>query len=90
MKYTVEVTRDLTAEDRALYDRMNQGMTPTGELLKETFPDGSSQTLVVFRAKFTPYGYCRDCGDHYIIARHSRYDRIDKKTLEITSDVDDE
>lgn len=38
---------------------------------------------------WTPFGTARDCGDHYIIARYSRYDRVDKKTMEITRDVED-
>lgn len=64
-------------------------LTPTGEFLKETFPDGSSQTLIVYTGYSTPYGCCRACGDHFIIARYSRYDRIDKHTMEITVDVED-
>ena len=92
MKYQVEVTRNaLTQEDRDWYNRANARakLTATGDTLKETFPDGSAQTLVVFKGRWTPYGVCRDCGDHYIIARYSRYDRIDKATLEITPDVED-
>lgn len=38
---------------------------------------------------FTPYGVARDCGNHYIIARYTRYDSVDKKTLEVTKDVED-
>lgn len=38
---------------------------------------------------WTPTGCARDCGDHYIIARYSSYDRVDKKTLEIVKDVED-
>lgn len=92
MKYQVEVMRNtLTQEEQDWYNRANARikLTATGDTLKETFPDGSSQTLVVFKGRWTPYGVCRDCGDHYIIARYSRYDCIDKSTLEITLDVDD-
>lgn len=38
---------------------------------------------------WTPSGCVRDCGDHYIEARYSRYDRVDKKTLKRTFDVED-
>lgn len=38
---------------------------------------------------WTPFGTARDCGDHYIIARYSRFDRLDKKTMEVTRDVED-
>lgn len=92
MKYTVEVAQNaLTQEEQDWFNKVNtfRKLASTGDTLKETFPDGSSQTLVVFKGSWTPYGMCRDCGDHYIIARYSRYDSIDKATLEITPDVDD-
>lgn len=38
---------------------------------------------------WTPFGTARDCGDHYIIARYSRFDRLDKKTMDVTRDVED-
>lgn len=38
---------------------------------------------------WTPYGCVRDCGDHYIIANYSSFDRIEKGTFAITKDVDD-
>ena len=38
---------------------------------------------------WTPYGCVRDCGDHYIKANYSSYDRIEKGTFVITKDVDD-
>lgn len=38
---------------------------------------------------WTPYQCARDCGDHYIVARFDRFDRIDKKTGKLTKDVED-
>lgn len=80
-------------EDRKFFEDMNKGFKCTGETLAETFTDRfnleTEITYAVMKGRFTPYGMCRDCGDHYIIARWSRYDRIDKETLEITFDVED-
>jgi hypothetical protein len=98
-RYTYKIGK-LEEADRGFYERLNPGYQCTGETLEERYEeehgrDGGGQTLVVFKAvgrgkkHFTPYGMCRDCGDHYIIARWSRYDRIDKATLEIERDVED-
>ena len=90
MKHEIEVRKNaLTPEDFRDYSAWNPGYTPTGETLKESFSDGGSVTHVVFKGPYTRYGMCRDCGDHYIIARYTRYDRIYKATLEITKDVED-
>lgn len=78
----------LEAADRDWFERANKGWKTTGETLEERWEDGA-QTLVVFKGSFTRYGMCRDCGDHYIIARYSRYDRIDKDTFKVTKDVED-
>lgn len=83
-------------ENKAWYDR--KGYHMTGETLKQTVvydgdvfvnPVEEMCEYVVFKGSWTRYGTCRDCGDHYIIARYSRWDRIDKETLEITFDVED-
>lgn len=89
----------LNEADREYFERVNPGFTCTGETLAETYTEkngmpGGGCTFVVFRhtghgRKFTPYGMCRDCGSHYIIARWSRYDRIEKNTLKITYDTED-
>ena len=76
------------------FERMNPGYKCTGETLTEQFPEGGGQTLVIFKSdsptsNFTPYGMCRDCGDHYIVARWSRYDRIEKTSLLLIPDVQD-
>ena len=47
-------------------------------------------SYVVFKGKWTPSGCCRDCGDYFIIARRSRYDRVWKNDLREDIDVEDE
>lgn len=52
------------------------------------------QTRIIVKMKpgqkgWTPTGCARDCGDYYIIARYSSYDRLDKKTLQLTKNVED-
>lgn len=52
------------------------------------------RTIIIVKMKqgqkgWTPTGCARDCGDHYIIARYSSYDRLDKKTLQLTKNVED-
>lgn len=83
----------LPNEERAYFEKMNPKHRCTGETLTEIMTDiyglETSTTYVVMEGSFTAYGMCRDCGNHYIIARYSRYDRIDKNTLEIEFDVDD-
>lgn len=91
--YTYKVGQ-LENEEKEFYERVNPGFICTGATLIEKYREeqnreSGGQTLVVFKGKRTMYGMCRDCGDHYIIARWSRYDRIDKDTLKITFDVED-
>lgn len=85
--------RGILTEDKGFYEKYNPGYTVTGETLSETFIDKfgleTGCVYVVMKGPFTRYCMCRDCGDHYIIARWCRYDRIDKNTLEITYDVED-
>lgn len=38
---------------------------------------------------FTPYMAARDCGDHYILAQYDRYDKIEKSTMNVILDVED-
>ena len=79
-------TIEMSAENKNWYDR--KGYHMTGETL--TLGDENSNcTYVVFKGSWTRYDTVRDCGDQYIKAQHSRYDRIDKETLEITRDVED-
>lgn len=56
--------------------------------------DFGNYSKVVLKMKrgfkgFTPYMTARDCGDHYILAMYDRYDRLDKKTWKLTTDVED-
>lgn len=90
---TREYTKGILPDnEKGYFERVNKGFTCTGETLKETVDDQGlerSTTYVVMKGRFTAYGMCRDCGDHYIIARWSRYDRIDKETYKVTYDVND-
>lgn len=38
---------------------------------------------------WTPYMTVRDCGDHYILAMYAEFNRLDKKTMQLTYDVED-
>lgn len=87
MKAIRRGTIERTPENERYYNI--NGMEMTGETLTLGSVDGSNCTYVVFKGRRTPYGYVRDCGDHYIKAQYSRYDSIDKETLEITRDVED-
>lgn len=98
MKYTYTYQVGTLDKDEAeFFERHNPGFECTGETLEEMYEeengrDGGGTTYAVMRAtkqRWTPYGMCRDCGDHYIIARWSRYDRIDKGTFNRTLDVED-
>lgn len=84
----------LESDDAEYFERVNPGYKCTGETLEERYEEesgreGGATTYAVMKGGWTPYGMCRDCGDHYIIAKHSRYDRIDKGTLKKTVDVED-
>lgn len=65
------------------------GVAVTRDLLLETWPHDLKFEFNIVLGRYTPCGFCRDCGDHYIVARFSRYDRLDKETLEYTFDVED-
>lgn len=85
--------RNANNEDIEFFQQHYPKHNATG-FLKETFNDGRVIEKVILKMKpgykgWTPSGTVRDCGDHYIIARYSSYDKLDKKTLEITRDVED-
>lgn len=80
-------TIEKSEENKKFYDR--KGYHMTGETITIDYDYGESVTYIVFKGSWTRSGSVRDCGDHYIIAMSSRYDRIDKKTLEIAKDVED-
>lgn len=83
----------LSKEDREFYKNsmatFKPKLQPTGELIKEEYEDGSSITRVIAKGSWTPYGVMRDCGTHYIVARHSRYDKISKDLQTVEFDVED-
>lgn len=85
---------ELEQSDVEFFERVNPGYKCTGETLEERYEeesgrDGGGTTYAVMKGRFTPYGMCRDCGDHYIIAKWDKYIRIDKGTLKKTVDVED-
>ena len=99
MKYTVRPSRLLGEDTMKFFERVYPGYKCTGEVLEEKFPNGSIKSWVVFKSsspktQLTPYDVCRDCGDHYVIARcyinERRYDRIEENSLECTYNVKDE
>lgn len=89
---TIEIINDVPEEDKRWFNAQHPHHNVVG-FMRETY-SGGSITRVILKMKpghkgWTPYGAARDCGDHYIVARYSQYDRVDKKTLTITRDVDD-
>lgn len=98
MTYTWTYTVGTIEEaDQKWFNEHNEGFKCTGETLEERYEesegrDSGSTTYVVMKAtgrRFTPYQMCRDCGDHYIIAKWDKYIRIDKGTMKKTVDVED-
>ena len=87
----------LDNEYKEYFERVNPGYTCTGETLcigyETTDADGvtskGSTTYAIMRGPITRYQMVRDCGDHYIHAVWSGYVRIDKGSLKVTRDVDD-
>ena len=82
--------KKISEEDRDWFERLHPQHKVVGFIW---FP-WSNENKVVLKMKpgykaWTPSGCVHDCGDHYIIAQCSRYDRVDKKTLERTFDVED-
>ena len=95
MAYTWTYKRGkLDNDDAKFYERVNPGYKCTGETLEERYKadnelDEGATTYVVMKGKFTPFGMCRDCGNHYIIAHYTHYVRVDKDTLKREVDVED-
>ncbi len=80
--------RNLTEEEKAYFQKFYKVHEAIGMMEEE------NENRIIVKMKrgykgFTPYGAARDCGNHYIIAKYSHYDRVDKKTLEITKYVED-
>lgn len=87
MKVYAVGTIDKSTENMAFYNR--KGYKMTGETISIDYDFGESVTYVIFKGSWTRHQSVRDCGDHYIIACGSRYDRIDKTTWKIDRDVED-
>lgn len=83
---------DITEEDKTYFQKFYRKHDVVG-FMKETTEDGETTVIIVKMKRgykgWTPTGCVRDCGNHYIIARYSHYDMIDKKTMSITYDVED-
>lgn len=88
MKAIETGTVEKSKENMAWFNR--KGYKMTGETLTLGEPGSRLCEYVVFKGKWTRYDTVRDCGDHWIYAGYSSYYRIDKKTFEITNDVEDE
>ena len=89
-KYRLEVNGDF---NHSFYERCWNGFTVTGDLLHEIcYVDDvfyESTTYVIFKGYYTPYGMCRDCGDHFIIACWDHYNKINKSDMTVEYDVED-
>ena len=88
MRYTYK-RGQLDSKDVEWFEERYPGYFCTGETLEESYRGEGFTYAVMSGRNTTPYGMCRDCGNHYIIARWDRYDRIDKATLKRTADVED-
>ena len=80
----------LSEQDEAMFQLLYKHHIPIGWLRE----DGTKISRLILKMKpgqkgWTPTHCARDCGDHYIIARYDRYDRIDKGTFAMTKDVED-
>lgn len=89
----IEIINTISEEDKRWFSAQHPHHNVVG-FMREGYGSNGGITRVILKMKpghkgWTPYGAARDCGDHYIIARYSQYDRVDKKTLAITKDVDD-
>ena len=78
----------LTTREMAYFGACYEGLIPTGETIRE-ISDRESQTTVVFKGSWTPYGAIRDCGDHYIKALYTSYRWISKDLMHTMEDVED-
>ena len=74
---------ELSEKDKAYFENNEYGLKLTGEALRFEHETGESHTFAVFKGEWTPHGYIRDCGDHYIKACYSCHLRIDKDTLDV-------
>ena len=81
---------NMREEDRTYFQQFYPKHRVMDQLLQE-WSNASTMDIdhIIVKGTWTPSGCARDCGDHYIIARHDRYDRIDKETMEVTQDVED-
>lgn len=80
----------INAEEKAYFQKSYKNHDIIGLMEEENI------TRIIVKAKnragcWTPTGTARDCGKYYIIAKYSRYIKIDKKTLQIIdNDAEDD
>lgn len=83
----------INKEDINYFQKFYHNHYVTDKLLEERTGDIITRTIILKsknkNGQYTPYGCVRDCGDHYIIARYSSYDKVEKNTLKITNYVED-
>ena len=73
-----------------LLARYKPPIKPTGEIIEvSSTKDPCIINKIVVQGSWTPYGFIRDCGDHYVTALYSRYDRISKDLQTVTEDTED-
>ena len=92
-KMTITI-KTLNADDVAWFGRFYPKHNVIGDMVFTDDKTGETYDKIIVKMKpgcngYTPTGTVRDCGDHYIEAKYSRFDKIDKKTLDITKDVED-
>lgn len=60
------------------------------KIMRITYPDSRIIEFSIIKNKnWTPTGYCVEYDKYYEIACYSHYKRIDKKTMQVTSDRED-
>lgn len=60
------------------------------KFMRIIYPDGRRMDFDIIKDKsWTPTGQCVDYGEYYEIACYSHYKRINKETMEVTSDRKD-
>ena len=79
-KYTV-IENGLTDEEREQFQKYYSDHTVTKDLLQiDSISDngnsGQMIRVIIVKGTWTPSGCARDCGDHYIKANYSRYDKL--------------
>jgi hypothetical protein len=84
-------TIEQNEENKNFYNR--KGYNMTGETLTFTYEDNGTETeitYIVFKGSWTRSYSIRDCGKYYIHATGYQWNRINKDTLEVEYDIDED